>query len=327
MHPRLALFAGETQPLSLPVVDHYCGIEKLMRKSLALQAARGPVFDVTLDCEDGAVVGAEAEHVQLVAELLASPENRHGRVGVRVHPVDHPAYELELQALAAAPVAPAYLMLPKIESHAQLARGAAAVRQAWGTKSAPPLQALIETHGGLREVETIAAHPALQSLSFGLMDFVSAHHGAIPREALTLDGQFDHPLVRQAKLAIAAACHGHGIVPSHCVVTELRSRSRLQEAARRAAREFGYTRMWSIHPDQIEPILEAFAPSTAEVDEAIEILDAAQAAGWGPIRHRDQLHDRASYRLFWSLLERAQRTGQDLPVEVRQRYFGATIAA
>jgi len=326
IHPRDALFAGETQPLSLPVVDHYCGVEKLMRKSLALQAARGPVFDVTLDCEDGAVVGAEAEHVRLVADLLSGPDNRHGRVGVRVHPVDHPAFELELQTLAAAPVAPAYLMLPKIESHAQLERGAAAVQRAWGVRPVPPLQALIETHGGLRDVEAIAAHPALQSLSFGLMDFVSAHHGAIPREALTLEGQFTHPLVRRAKLAIAAACHGRGIVPSHCVVTELRSRSRLQEAARRAAREFGFTRMWSIHPDQIEPIMEAFAPSTAEVDEAIEILDAAQAAGWGPIRHRDQLHDRASYRLFWSLLERAQRTGQELPVEVRQRYFGATIA-
>lgn len=326
LHPRDALFAGETRPLNLPVVDHYCGVEKLMRKSLALQAARGPVFDVTLDCEDGARVGAEAEHVRLVAELLAEPDNRHGRVGVRAHPIDHPAFEMELQALASAPVGPAYLMLPKVESRVQLDRGAAAVQQAWGERAAPPLQALIETHGGLREVEGIAAHPALQSLSFGLMDFVSAHHGAIPREALTVDGQFEHPLVRRAKLAISAACHGHGIVPSHCVVTELRSRSRLQEAARRAAREFGYTRMWSIHPDQIEPILEAFAPSTAEVDEAIEILDAAQAADWGPIRHRDQLHDRASYRLFWGLLERAHRTGQDLPVEVHQRYFSATIA-
>ena len=251
LHPREALFAGELPPRRLPAVDHYCGVEKLMRKSLALQAARGPVFDVTLDCEDGAVVGAEREHIQLVSELLASSDNRHGRVGVRLHPVDHPAFEMELATLAAAAAAPAYLMLPKIESAAQLERGALAVRSAFVRP--PPLQALIETHGGLREVEAIAAHPDLESLSFGLMDFVSAHQGAIPRQAMTLDGQFSHPLVLRAKLAVSAAAHGHGKVPSHCVVTELKDRKRMQKAAERAWRELGYTRMWSIHPDQIEP--------------------------------------------------------------------------
>jgi len=322
LHPREALFAGETPPRRLPAVDHYCGVEKLMRKSLALQAARGPVFDVTLDCEDGAAVGAEQQHVQLVSELLASGDNRHGRVGVRVHPVDHPAFPMELAALAAAPVAPAYLMLPKIDSAAQLQRGAEAVRAVFAHP--PPLQALIETHGGLRDVESIAAHPDLESLSFGLMDFVSAHHGAIPRQAMSLDGQFSHPLVVRAKLAISAAAHGHGKVPSHCVVTELKDSRRLQKAAERAWRELGYTRMWSIHPDQIEPILEAFAPSTAEVDEAIEILSNAQQAQWAPIRHRDQLHDRASYRFFWTLLERAEGLGQVLPAEVRQRFFSTT---
>ncbi|MBB5206307.1 citrate lyase subunit beta/citryl-CoA lyase [Inhella inkyongensis] len=321
IHPRDALFAGEAAPISLPVVDHYSGSEKLMRKSLALQAARGPVFDVTLDCEDGAQVGAEEAQVRLAAELLASPDNRYGRVGVRVHPVDHPAFAMELQILAAAPVAPAYLMLPKVDSRAQLDRGAASVQAAWGARPAPPLQALIETHGGLREVEAIAAHPALQSLSFGLMDFVSGHHGAIPRTALSLPGQFEHPLVARAKLAIAAAAHGHGKVPSHCVVTELKSPAKLQAAAERAAREFGYTRMWSIHPDQIQPILDAFAPSAAEVDEAIEVLEVAQDTQWGPIRLRDQLHDRASYRLFWSLLQRAHQTGQALPAQVRERFF------
>lgn len=321
MHPKLALFAGEVPPRRLPVVDHYCGVEKLMRKSLALQAARGPVFDVTLDCEDGAAAGGEAEHVQLVSELLDGADNRFNRVGVRVHPIDHPAFGLELGTLACATRAPAYLMLPKIESAAQLDRGLTLVASAWGPRTAPPVQVLIETHGGLREVEAIAARPEVESLSFGLMDFVSAHHGAIPRSAMTLEGQFSHPLVRRAKLMISAAALGHGKVPSHCVVTELKDRHRLQEAATRAWREFGYLRMWSIHPDQIEPILDAFSPSAAEVDEAIEVLGAAQDAQWAPIRHRDHLHDRASYRYFWSLLEQAHAAGQPLPECTLQRFF------
>jgi len=53
---------------------------------------------------------------------------------------------------------------------------------------------------------------------------------------------------------------------------------------------------------------------------------AAAAADGAPIRHRDTLHDRASYRYFWQVLERAWRTGQPLPAEVRQAWFGATPA-
>jgi len=71
----------------------------------------------------------------------------------------------------------------------------------------------------------------------------------------------------------------------------------------------------------VRTIVEAFAPSAAETDLAIEILRAAQAAQWAPIRHRDTLHDRASYRYFWQVVERARRTGQPLPAELRQAWF------
>jgi citrate lyase subunit beta/citryl-CoA lyase len=97
------------------------------------------------------------------------------------------------------------------------------------------------------------------------------------------------------------------------------------DAATTACRQFGYTRMWSIHPNQVRPIVDAFTPSVAEVDQAIEIILAAQAAEWAPIRHHDTLHDRASYRYFWQILERAHRTsyahGAQLPAEVRAAFF------
>jgi citrate lyase subunit beta/citryl-CoA lyase len=184
-----------------------------------------------------------------------------------------------------------------------------------------PVHCLVETHGALRDVAAIAAHPRIESISFGLMDFVSAHRGAIPAAGMSAQGQFTHPLVLRAKLEIAAACHACGKTPSHSVVTEFSDRGAIAEAAEKACRELGYTRMWSIHPNQIRPIVEAFAPTAAEVDLAIEILAAAQAADWAPIRHRDTLHDRASYRYFWQVLERAARTGQPLPAGVREAYF------
>ncbi|HJV71078.1 HpcH/HpaI aldolase/citrate lyase family protein [Ideonella sp.] len=334
IHPNQALVdAGEATLPDLPVCDHYCGVEARMRKSLQLQAELGPAFDVTLDGEDGAPVGGEVEHAQLIAELIDSPLNAHGRVGARVVPVDHPAFGPMLEALLPrAGTRMAYLMIPKPNGVADIDTAVAAVdrvAQAAGITRTIPLHALVETHGALREVQALAAHPRIESLSFGLMDFVSAHRGAIPHSAMSAQGQFEHPLVVRAKLEISAACHGHAKIPSHCVVTEFKDEAALQAAAERAARQLGYLRMWSIHPDQIRPIIDAFAPSAAEIDQAIEIITAAQAAHWAPIRHgprgREQLHDRASYRYFWQVLQRAHRTsfagGPQLPAEVRLAFF------
>jgi citrate lyase subunit beta/citryl-CoA lyase len=136
-------------------------------------------------------------------------------------------------------------------------------------------------------------------------------------------GQFTHPLVVRAKLEIASACHAHGKVPSHCVVTEFSDVQAMRNAALKAAREFGYTRMWSIHPAQIRPILEAMAPTEAEIERASEIILAAHAVQWAPISHAGQLHDRASYRFFWQVLERAHQTGRPLPKEI-QLFFVPT---
>ena len=302
-----------------------------MHKALALQAKMGPVFDVTLDCEDGAPVGGEAEHAHMVAELAMSSANLHDRVGARVHPVEHPSFARDVDTLVGrAGSRLAYLMVPKPSGVADVERACAEIDRrthAAALGRQIPVHVLIETHGALREVEAIAAHPRVQSLSFGLMDFVSAHRGAIPAHAMGVEGQFTHPLVVRAKLAIAAAAHGHGKVPSHCVVTEFKRSAALQEAATKASRQFGYSRMWSIHPAQIQPIVDAFTPSAAEVDQAIEIIQAAEAAHWAPIRHDDTLHDRASYRYFWQVLERAHRTsyvgGPQLPTEVALAWFGA----
>ena len=333
-HPRDVLFEEGDPAAVLPVCDHYSGVEARMRKSLALQAALGPVFDVTLDGEDGAEVGGEVEQAQLIAELVQSPQNHFGRVGARIVPFGHAAFEPMLDVIVrGAGARLAFLMIPKARDAADFDAAAQAVDRAAhaaGVARTIPLHALVETHGALREVQQLAAHPRVESLSFGLMDFVSAHRGAIPQSAMGAEGQFTHPLVVRAKTEIAAACHGFAKTPSHCVVTEFKDMRLLQHAAERACRQFGYTRMWSIHPDQVRVIVEAFAPTAAEVDLAVEIIHAAEAADWGPIKHRhggrEHLHDRASYRYFWHVIERAQRTSAgghaQLPAEARFRWFG-----
>lgn len=329
-HPSEVLHEAGRQPVVLPVCDHYAGSEKLMLKSLERQALAGPVFDVTLDCEDGAAVGREAEHAEMAARIAAGDANRHGRVGARVHDVTHPAFVADLETLIGiAGHKLAFLTIPKVNSANEVAYAAdavASVSAAAGLARKIPVHVLIETHGALREVFRIAAHPEVECISFGLMDFVSSHRGAIPASALTAEGQFDHPLVARAKLEIAAACHAYGKVPSHNVVTELDAPGILGRAATRAHREFAYTRMWSIHPSQIDPIVAAMSPSAADVADAARILLAAARGDWGPIRDDggdggSRLHDRASYRYYWDVLRRAHAAGAGIPEEARTQFF------
>ena len=322
-HPRDILLGAQAATGFLPVCDHYSGVEARMRKSLQLQADMceefgACVFDVTLDCEDGAPAGGEADHAAMVVALVALAANK-ARVAVRVHPVDHVAFEADIASIAGKVGDQlCHIMVPKVESVDDVAKVVTALANAGAAHL--PIHVLIESPAAVHRAFDIAAHPRVQSLSFGLMDFVSSHGGAIPAYGMSSQGQFTHPLVMRAKLEIASACHANGKTPSHCVVTEFNDADAMTMVARRAFREFGYTRMWSIHPNQIRPILSAFAPTEGEIDNATKIIAAAAHNDWAPISFEGQLHDRASYRYFWQVLERAHQTGRMLPSE-SQIYF------
>ncbi|MYN44460.1 CoA ester lyase [Pseudoduganella sp. FT93W] len=326
MHPSEVLFQGNRQPLLLPACDHYAGSEKLMRKSIALQQELGPLFDITLDCEDGASAGNEIEHARLVAALVQSDENKFSRLGARVHDIASPHFVSDVEIICTAASKLAYIVLPKVHSAKEVTAAIKLINthaSKAGRKDLP-VHVLIETHEALHEAYAIAALPQVQCLSFGIMDFVSSHYGAIPASAMRTPGQFTHPLVVRAKLEVAAACHAHGKVPSHNVTTDIKDAAVAANDAQRAAAEFGFTRMWSIHPDQIKPIIKTFTPRMSEVNDATAILVEAAAVQWGPISQNGRLHDRASYRYYWTVLQRAKLAGLSLPEAAQSLLNGNT---
>ena len=324
-HPSEILFPGETPFPILPAVDHYAGSEKLMKKALQLQNELGPIFDITCDCEDGAHAGAEREHAEMAAAIIMSDDNRHHRVAARIHDITHAYWQQDLDILVSrAGSRLPFITLPKPGSVKDVRTQLAALRKAElsaGLKRPIPVHVLIETLGALRDAWDIAALQGVESLDFGLMDFVSGHHGAIPASAMQSPGQFDHPLIARAKCEITTAALANGVVPTHNVTTELKDLEVIRHDARRARHEFGYLRMWSIHPKQIVPIIEAMRPDFSEVETAAAILIAAQDKDWGPIAHEGRLHDRASYRYYWELLARAHATGMTIPEAAQQRFF------
>ena len=326
-HPRDALFAGEKAFPALAACEHFAGSEKLIGKAMDLQVEYGPVFDVTCDCEDGAATGQEREHAEMVARMIASDRNRFGRAGARIHDPSHPAWRQDVEIIVGqAGSRLAYITVPKATRHEQVAEVIAFIRetgQRAGLERPVPVHVLIETHGALRDVFPIAELPDIEVLDFGLMDFVSGHHGAIPAAAMRSPGQFEHALLARAKADMVAAALTNGIVPAHNVCLNLKDADVIGADASRARNQFGFLRMWSIYPAQILPIVNAMRPDFAEVEDAAGILLAAQDADWGPIQYKGELHDRATYSYFWEVLEKARVTGMAMPAEAERRFFAA----
>jgi citrate lyase subunit beta / citryl-CoA lyase len=325
VHPKDALFAGEKVFPVLAACEHFAGSEKLICKAMDLQVEYGSVFDITCDCEDGAASGQEREHAAMVARMINSDRNLFSKAGVRIHDPAHPAWRQDVDIIVGqAGNRVAFVTVPKATSVGRVADVITYIgetaRKAGITRNVP-VHVLIETHGALHDVFAIAALPHIEVLDFGLMDFVSGHHGAIPATAMRSPGQFEHALLARAKAEVVAAALANGIVPAHNVCLSLKDAEVIAADARRAHNEFGFLRMWSIYPAQIQPIVNAMRPDFAEVTDAAAIMLAAQDANWGPIQYQGELHDRATYRYFWAVLEKAKVTGMALPTDAERQFF------
>ena len=325
VHPSEALFGGEKPFPLIPACEHFAGSEKLILKALSLQDTIGPVFDITCDCEDGAASGLEREHAEMIVRVLNSDANQHKMAGARIHDYTHPAWKFDIDILVAgAGQVLSYITIPKCTDIAQAKEMIAYIQKVAtfsGITRVIPVHILIETHGALYQVHEIAKLPWLQVLDFGLMDFVSAHHGAIPALAMRSPGQFEHRLLARAKTEVVAAALANGVVPAHNVTLDLKNVETTLSDATRARNEFGFLRMWSIYPTQIQAIVDAMKPNYDEVIDAANILIAAQDMAWGPIQYAGELHDRATYRYFWEVLQKAKLTNVTIPDEAQKRFF------
>ncbi len=324
-HPNQALFEGEKPFPIIPTCEHFAGTEDRIKKAFELQAKLGGSFDITMDCEDGAPTGAEQAHAEMVVRMQNSDLNKYNMAGVRIHDYTNEHWRQDIDIIVpAAGERVAYLTVPKTTRVAQFREVVDYIRETGaraGIRRDIPVHALIETQSAVHQVWEIAETPTVQVLDFGLMDFVSDHHGAIPAHAMKSPLQFDHALLRRAKTETVAAALANGVVPAHNVTLELKDQDVIFGDASRARNEFGFLRQWSIYPLQIEPINRAMAPSTPEVEKGQAILLKAYEADWGPIQHEGELHDRATYRYYWEQLQRAHVQNFELSKETLTKFF------
>lgn len=199
-HPRDVLL-GTTVSAQLPVHDRFCVFDVRMVKSLGLQAELAKelgncICDVTLDRENGAPAGDKKNHEMMVLALSkyskittnSIAESVDSRVAVRVHPVDNPMFEQDVDlTLDGAGASECRLMIYKVESVVDIDRAKRMVDSALRVpqRSHPlPLQASIDSPMAAPPVAASVTQPGVRSLIFGLLDLVFSRGGAIPSGAM-----------------------------------------------------------------------------------------------------------------------------------------------
>lgn len=235
---------------------------------LAKAAAAGADC-VCIDLEDAVPPDArESARAAVLAHLSACPEGH--RFGLRINALTSDDGARDLQALtqhahrAARAAQPAFVMLAKTETAAQLQSTAAA-------SPGTPLIALIETAAGVHEARHIAqAHAQLQALMLGGADLAAELGCQMSWEPL---------LMARSTLVLAAASARLACIDVPFL--DVADAPGCQAEAQRVA-ALGYSAKALIHPSQVGPVHAGLAPAPEVLAQAQRLL-AATSSGAGQV--------------------------------------------
>ncbi|MEP7241337.1 MAG: CoA ester lyase [Devosia sp.] len=269
------------------------------------KAASIAVDELVLDLEDG-VVAAEKESARAAVVAALTGSALEGRqVAVRVNAIGTPWCHDDIVALAAIARDRLSLVLPKVESAADIGFVERLLPdvEAADRPTDIGLQCLIETAAGLAGVASIAAAGGrLEGLVIGYGDLASS---------LGYGADVDWSFVQQTVLLAARVNGIDAIDGPYFALGSAAAEAGLARACLQAA-GFGFDGKWAIHPAQVATITSSFMPTEAELARAEAIvrkLDAARSGGAGVALLDGSMIDEAMRLGAMRILARA-RTAQ-----------------
>ncbi|SPF77825.1 HpcH/HpaI aldolase/citrate lyase family protein [Pseudoprimorskyibacter insulae] len=235
-------------------------------KERALEKAKTLAVDaIIFDLEDAVAVDEKpAARETLKAALAAGGYGNRVRL-VRINGLDTEWGEAD--AKAAAEMDCDAVLLPKVESTAQLDALAALI----GDK---PIWAMMETPRGIMNAAAIAAHPRMAGFVMGTNDLAKELQCRFRADRL--------PMMTSLQLCLLAA-KAEGIVIVDGVYNAFKDDEGLKAECDQG-RDLGMDGKTLIHPAQVDVANAAYAPTDAEVDLArrqIAAFEAAEAEGQG----------------------------------------------
>ncbi len=237
---------------------------------------------VIADLEDAIDAGEKvAARAQLDAFLTASVQP----VWIRTNAVTTQWFEDDLALIKKHAKKIAGVMLAKTESPFEVdavdagAEGVAVI-------------ALVESAAGMLALERICAHPRVIRIAFGSAD--------LSRD-LGCEDAWDTLQFARSQVVLHSAA-AHLLSPIDGVTFALDQADVVQTDAALAARH-GFGAKLCIHPSQIKPTLQGFAPTAQQLQWAQKILDAG-ASGSGAQRLQGQMVDRPVIERARQILQR-----------------------
>lgn len=238
---------------------------------------------VCIDLEDSVPEGDKA--AARASALAAIAAHREGRLALRINGMATRAGLADLLAIAEVDVAPPLVLLPKVESGAEVALVASVLG-----RPDIALVPLVETPRGLRAAHRIAAAPSVCAMMFGGGDLSSELGVALEWEPLL-----------GARSQFLLACAEAGVPSIDVPFIRLGDSAGLEEETRRA-KAAGFTAKAAIHPDQIETIHRVMRPTAEELEEAEAAEEAFAAAGGAAVRFRGKMLEAPIMRKYRQIL-------------------------
>jgi citrate lyase subunit beta / citryl-CoA lyase len=276
--------------------------ERFLAKAPSLAAD-----EVFIDLEDGSA-DKELARMQAIA-ALRTQSFRAPTVAVRINGTDTPHYYRDLIEIVEQAGARLHaVIVPKVRTPGDIemtAKLLTQIERACNLEAgAIGLEAQIEDAAGLIAVDAIAAASTrLEALIFGPGDYSAAVGIPVTTIGGTPEGYpGDHLNYVYTRILVAARAAGlEAIDGPYARIGDtdgLVTRARL-------VRALGYDGKWTIHPDQIAPVNEVFAPSREQFERAAAMLDALGRSP-GSARFEGEMIDEANRRMA----ERIVRTGR-----------------
>jgi citrate lyase subunit beta/citryl-CoA lyase len=241
----------------------------------ALEKAKGLAADaLILDLEDAVAPDAKAEARDRVCAAVQSGEYGAKELTIRINGIGTEWHEADLAPVAAA--GPDGVVVPKVNSAAEVQSLVAALDAA-GAPERTALWAMLETPVAMLHAEEIAsASDRLTVLIMGTNDLAKELHAQhVPGRAPLQFGL--QSCLTAARLAGKVILDG--------VYNDIKDDDGFRAECLQG-RQFGFDGKTLIHPSQVGPCNEVFAPSDAEIATAREIIaafDEATAAGRGVV--------------------------------------------
>ncbi|MCQ4189031.1 HpcH/HpaI aldolase/citrate lyase family protein [Methylocystis suflitae] len=271
----------------------------------ALEKGKTLAADVLMfELEDGVAESAKATARAQVAAAVASGGYGARQLVVRVNARGSEWYKPDIAAIA--PLGPDGIVIPKVSSRDEILKAAADLVAA-GAPYKTRLWAMIETPRAVLDIEKIASAAddrasRLEVLVLGPNDIAKS-----TRARLTPG----RPALLSWLSAGVLAARVHNIEIIDGIYNDFNNLDGLRREAEQG-RDFGFDGKMLIHPGQIGPVNEIFAPSADEVDFArriIAVFDEPENADKGVVQIDGKMVERLHLDIARRTLQLVEASG------------------